>query len=46
LALAITCEYVCLTPFECFGISVWVASQTSRTITMRGKKALRKKRFI
>ena len=28
-----------------FGISVWLASQTSRTITMSGKNALRKKRF-
>src|SRR5438094_251195 len=26
-------------------MSVWLASQTSRTITIRGKKALRKKRF-
>ncbi len=28
-----------------FGISVWLASHTSRTITMSGKNALRKKRF-
>ena len=44
-ACAITSEYVSLTAFECFGIKVWLASQTSKTITMSGKNALRKKRF-
>jgi hypothetical protein len=44
-ACAITSEYVNLTAFECFGIKVWLANQTSKTITISGKNALRKKRF-
>jgi hypothetical protein len=41
----IASEVVSLWAFDDFGISVWRASQTSRTITRRGKNALRKKRF-
>src|SRR6266536_1327681 len=38
-------EYVFCSVWVCLGMSVWLASQTSRTITIRGKNALRKKRF-
>jgi hypothetical protein len=40
-----TSLYLSLSLEPCFGISVWLASQTSTTITMRGKNALRTKRF-
>ncbi len=39
------CDEVIFSAFLPFGIRVWLASQTSRTITMSGKNALRKKRF-
>ena len=45
LTSAIACEVVSLPAFDAFGIRVWLASQTSKTITMSGKNALRKKRF-
>ncbi len=41
----IACDVVSLSTFLLFGINVWLASQTSKTITMSGKNALRKKRF-
>jgi hypothetical protein len=42
---AIACEVVSFWLDPPFGISVWLASHTSRTITRSGKNALRKKRF-
>ena len=41
----IACEVVSFVASLFFGIRVWLASQTSKTITMSGKNALRRKRF-
>ena len=41
----IACEVVRFSAVPPVWISVWLASQTSTTITMSGKNALRRKRF-
>jgi hypothetical protein len=44
--IALNSLSVTLSSFFDRGISVWLASQTRMTITIRGKSALRKNRFM